>query len=257
MARGSLVGSNNGSLELAKAYALTALTICLLASCNAALPDKYTVMDSTLPHTAPATSSYLDRLAVVSVGLSLDVYRQGQIWEQLQQQDVAQPDSLHVGSILPTDPTKYPVLASDKDNAYVKRKTDTFELGVKRFPEAWPIPTITIVRSYNPHSAHLRNTPQEVQIMLHDMANDLRPEAGLHWHQIRQLDGGIITSNTPEDALETVFQTFETNPDMPALLVFAVEGYNMSRALMSKDEDLIGVGTGPRQPGELSDASPP
>ncbi|HHX1604477.1 TPA: type VI lipase adapter Tla3 domain-containing protein [Pseudomonas aeruginosa] len=234
-------------------HTLLALALCLSGACNATFSDKDAAM-SNLPYTAPTTSPHLDRLAVVSVGLSLDIYRQGQVWEELQKQDAAQPNSLHVGSILPTDPAKYPTLASDKDNAWVKRKTDTFELGVKRFPEAWPIPTITIVRSYNPQAARLRNTPEEVQVMLQGMANRQRQPAGLHWHRIHQLDNGIVTSDTPEDALETVFRTFEANPDMPALLVYVVEGLNMTVALSSKGTRLLGAGSGERKPGELVNA---
>lgn len=234
--------------------ALLALALCLLVACTATLSDKDAIMNPTLPHTASTTSPRLDRLAVVSVGLSLDIYRQGQVWNELQKQNSTQSDSLHVGSILPTDPTKYPVLASDKDNAYVKRKTDAFELGVKRFPEAWPIPTITVVRSYDRHAENLRFSPEMTDRMLHDMANDLRPEAGLHWHRIQQLDNGIITNNTPEDTLETVFQTFEANPDMPAVLVYVVEGLNMVVALGSKGTKPLGAGSGERKPGELVNA---
>ncbi|MEN5162098.1 hypothetical protein, partial [Achromobacter spanius] len=41
---------------------------------------------------------------------------------------------------------------------------------------------------------------------------------------------------------------------MPALLVYSVEGYNIARALGPRRKPPIGVGTGPRQPGELTDA---
>ncbi|KAF1052893.1 MAG: hypothetical protein GAK43_01698 [Stenotrophomonas maltophilia] len=233
---------------------LLVLALCWLSACQVSPFDQDAAMNPNQPHSAATTSPHLDRLAVVSVGLSLDIFRQGQVWSELQKQDAAQPDSLHVGSILPTDPKKYPILASDKNDAWEKRKTDTFELGVKRFPEAWPIPTMVVVRSYDRHAANLRFSPEITDRMLKGLASRRRPEAGLHWHRIQQLDNLIVTSDTPEDALETVFQTFEANPDMPALLVYAVEGYNMSRALMRKDEKPIGVGTGPRQPGELSDA---
>nr|WP_328824841.1 DUF2875 family protein [Pseudomonas schmalbachii] len=225
-----------------------------MAACTANLFDKDAAMNPALPHSAPATSPHLDRLAVVSVGLSLDTYRQRQVWSELQKQNAAQPDSLHVGSILTTDPAKYPILASDKNDAWEKRKTDTFELGVKRFPEAWPIPTMVVVRGYDRHAANLRFPPEMTDVMLQTLASDRRPEAGLHWHRIRQLDNGIVTSDTPEDALETVFQTFEANPDMPALLVYVVEGLNMALALASKDTHFVGASAGERKPGELVNA---
>ena len=202
---------------------------------------------------APTTSPHLDTLDIVSVGLSLDVYRQGQVWAQLQQQDAGEPNSLHVGSILPTDPQKYPVTADDKDAAYDKREADALELGLRDFPEAWPIPTVTVVRGYNAQAARLRNAPKDIQIMLRDMVGDLKSDAGLHWHNINQLQNGEICNDTPEGVVEEIFQVFEAHPDMPALLVYADDGYNMAGALSSYDTKVIGATGGPRQPGELTD----
>ncbi len=41
---------------------------------------------------APAEPPRLKTLAILSVGLSLDVFRQGQVWDALQKQDAAQPE---------------------------------------------------------------------------------------------------------------------------------------------------------------------
>jgi len=134
---------------------------------------KETSAMSTSPLTsAPTTSPHLDTLDVVSVGLVVDVYRQGQAWGQMQQQNARQSNSLHVGSILPTDPAKYPTTADAKDMAYEQRKADALELGLKDFREAWPIPTITIARGYNPKAERLRTSPAGVQAMLREMVND-------------------------------------------------------------------------------------
>ncbi|MBP5134061.1 DUF2875 family protein, partial [Pseudomonas protegens] len=99
---------------------------------------------------APTTSPQLETLDVLSLGVSLDVFRQGQIWQALQEQSTKQTESLHVGSVLPTDPKQYPQTADDKNMAYDKRETDALELGLRDFLEKWPIPTITVVRSWNP-----------------------------------------------------------------------------------------------------------
>ncbi|WP_199101201.1 hypothetical protein, partial [Dyella sp. ASV21] len=72
--------------------------------------------------------------------------------------------------------------------------------------------------------------------------------------EIRPMEGGGICNDTPEAVIEDIFKTFEAKPDLPAMLVYVVEGYNMARALASRNDKLIGVGTGPRQPGELTDA---
>ena len=203
---------------------------------------------------APTASPHLDTLDIVSVGLSLDVYRQGQVWAQLQQQDAGQPNSLQVSSILPTDPKKYPVTADDQDAAWEKRMADALELALTDFPERWPIPTVTVVRGWNPRAPRLRFPVEATQIMMTDMVGDLvGGPAGLHWHRIKQLQNGEICNDTPEGVVEEIFQVFEAHPDMPALLVYVVDGYNMAYALSSRGDKLIG-GIGGRTPDELTDS---
>ncbi|SDT18923.1 type VI lipase adapter Tla3 domain-containing protein [Pseudomonas prosekii] len=202
---------------------------------------------------APATSPHLDTLDVLAIGLSLDVFRQGQAWKALQEQNAKQTEALHVGSILPTDPKKYPVDGDDKDLAYDKRKADALELGLRDFMEKWPIPTITVVRGWNPDTPNLRYSPERTREMLSGMVNSYRTEAGLHWHRVRNLQDGVVCSDTPEGLVENLFNLFEQNPDLPAVLVYNVEGFSMSFALSAKKAPLIG-GPGPRKPGELTDA---
>ncbi|PMQ08099.1 hypothetical protein PseAD21_25965 [Pseudomonas sp. AD21] len=211
-------------------------------------------MPADTRYRAPATSPRLETLDVLSIGISLDVYRQGQAWQTLQEQNAKQSEALHVGSILPMDPKKYPVTADDKDAASEKREADALELGLRDFLEKWPIPTVTAVRGWNPKTPNLRFTPERTQNSLSVMVNDLRGPAGLHWHRIRNVQDGIVCSDTPEDLLETLFETFERNPDLPALLVYANEGFNTALSLSTKGNKPIGVGTGPRQPGELTDS---
>jgi len=203
---------------------------------------------------APTTSPHLETLDVLSIGMSLDVFRQGQVWQTLQEQSARQPEVLHVGSILPMDPKKYPVTADDKDIAWDKRKVDALEMGLRDFLEKWPIPTITVVGSWNPKTPNLRFTPDETGEMLTSMVSSYRTEAGLHWHRIRNVQDGIVCNDTPEGLVENLFQLFERNPDLPAVLIYNVEGFNMALALTTKGKKPVGVGTGPRQPGELTDS---
>lgn len=214
----------------------------------------HTAMAATNSYRAPSTSPHLETLNIVSVGVSLDIYRQGQIWSQLQQQNSRQVNSLHVGNILPTDPKKYPVAADDKDSAWDKRSADALELALRDFPEAWPIPTITVVGGWDRNQLRPQYSNAEVETMTQTMVEGLSGDAGLHWHQFDQLDGGEIYSDTPEDTVERIFRVFEDHPDMPALLVYVAEGLNMKFALSSKNTRLLGAGSGPRQPGELINA---
>lgn len=213
------------------------------------------MLDSPL-YKAPTDTSRLETLDVLSIGLSVDVFRQGQAWAALQQQDAAQANSLHVGSALPLDPKKYPVTADDKDMAYEKRQLDALELGLRSFPEKWPIPTVTVVRGWDPKTPNLRFTPDMTQTMLTGLVDSLRPEAGLHWHRILNLPNGIACDNHSEFIIESLFELFERSPDLPAVLIYAVDGVNMAGALSSRDVKLksLGAGSGPRQPGQLTDS---
>lgn len=94
------------------------------------------------------------------------------------------------------------------------------------------------------------------QTMLESMVNDLRPQAGLHWHRILNLPNGIACDDQPEFVIESIFQLFERSPDLPAVLIYADDGFNMAFALASKDKKTwpIGQGNGPRLPGELTDS---
>jgi len=213
-------------------------------------PKQESIMTTTQAHSPSARLATLD---IVRIGLSLDVYRQGQAWAHLQAQNNAQPQALHVGTVLPMDPERYPVLADLKNMAWRMRKANALELALQGFPERWPIPTLTIARDYDA-TKDARTPSGRVSTMLNLMVDDQRAPAGMHWHRIRQLEPGVICNTTPEAAVEYLFRLFEVNPDMPALLVYSVEGYNIARALGPRRKPPIGVGTGPRQPGELTDA---
>ncbi|WP_420850414.1 type VI lipase adapter Tla3 domain-containing protein [Pseudomonas weihenstephanensis] len=217
---------------------------------------KIPIMPTDTRYRAPLRSQKLDTLDVLSLGLSVDVFRQGKTWEELEAQSKNQHESLHTGSILPMDPMQYPTTADDKDMASAKREADALELGLRNFLEKWPIPTITIVRGWNPTTPNLRFTPGETQESLNVMVNDMRIPAGLHWHRIRNMQNGIICNDTPEGAVEYVFQLFEQHPDLPALLIYVNEGISMAGALSTKDISLrsLGATSGPRQTDKLTDA---
>jgi len=203
---------------------------------------------------APTSSPRLETLDVLRIGFSLDTYRQGQVWNKLQEHDLAQPESLHVGSILEMDPKKYPFDAFEKNTAYAKRKLDAMELALRSFPEKWSIPAIAFVRGWDEHMADPRLPAENVRRMLDNLVPGRLAPAGLHWHDVRPLPDGIICDDYPEEAIERIFQLFESQPDLPAVLIYSVESVNMALALGSKRERPPGGTAGPRQPGQLTDA---
>ncbi|WP_306108717.1 type VI lipase adapter Tla3 domain-containing protein [Pseudomonas sp. Fl4BN1] len=220
------------------------------------LGKKTSDMSADTRYRAPTTSPRLETLDVLSIGMSLDVFRQGQTWQALQEQSAKQTESLHVGSVLPMDPKKYPVTSDDKNMAWTKRIADALELGLRDFMEKWPIPTITVVRGWDPQTPNLRFRPERTQKMLTNTVNSYRTDSGLHWHRIRNVQDGIVCNDTPEVLVENLFQLFELNPDLPAVLIYTLDGINMAGALSSKDISLksLGAVAGPRQPDKLTDA---
>ena len=203
---------------------------------------------------APTSSARLDTLDVLRIGVSLDTYRQGQVWDKLQEHDLSEPNSLHVGRILETDPKKYPIDSFERNTAFTKRTRDGLELALRTFPEKWPIPTVAVVRGWNENLPNRPYPPQVIRDMLDDLVTGLRAPAGLHWHSLRPLPDGVICNDIPEEIIERVFQLFEGHPDLPALLIYSVEGINMAAVLGNKYELPIGFGSGPRHPDQLTDA---
>ena len=204
---------------------------------------------------APMSHQRLETLDIVGVGLSLDVYRQGQAWAQLHKQSADEENALLVGSALPMDPRDYPTDATLQDLAWGQRKSNALELALKSFPERWPLPTVVVVRDYNPKMERPRVPPEEMEVALRIMATAERGDAGLHWHRLRQLDNGVICNTDPEAVIESIFLMFERNPDMPALLVYALDSFNLRAALSSKNIRLNDISPrGERTPQTPTDA---
>ncbi|WP_162851831.1 type VI lipase adapter Tla3 domain-containing protein [Azoarcus indigens] len=197
----------------------------------------------------------LETLDIVGLGLSLDVYRQGQAWARLRKQDTDQPDALRLGTALPLDPRDYPTDGTRMDMAWEQRISNALELALQGFPERWPLPTVTVVRDYDPRMERPRVPPQDMEESLTKMVSRELGPAGLHWHRIRQLDHGVICKTDPEALLETLFQLFEQHPDLPALMVYALDSFNMRAALSSKNVSLDSISPpGARLPDTPTDA---
>ncbi|MEN5162086.1 type VI lipase adapter Tla3 domain-containing protein, partial [Achromobacter spanius] len=169
-----------------------------LAAMACPLPSTEAIRNAVLPNTPPTSKGALmlqprlETLDIVRVGLSLDVYRQGQAWAQLQKQNIAQPNALLVGSALPMDRRDYPVSGSRKDLAWGQRKSNALEMALTSFPERWPVPTVLVVRDYDPRMARPRVPPKRMDVALTEMVSLELGDAGLHWHDVRQLDNGVI-----------------------------------------------------------------
>ncbi|MCX2920136.1 DUF2875 family protein [Stenotrophomonas rhizophila] len=150
-------------------------------------------------------SNRLQTLDIISVGLSVEMFRQGNVWKEVQKA----PD-FH-SNVLPAPESEHYQNADDP-GVWEKRQDDTLELVLKSMVEAWPIPTVTVYRARTEELS-----PRLKEIHWNSIDN-MRMPAGLHWTQINQLD--VVYNDTPEDVVEALFRTFERYPDLPAMLVY-------------------------------------
>ncbi|WP_182267185.1 type VI lipase adapter Tla3 domain-containing protein [Stenotrophomonas maltophilia] len=151
-------------------------------------------------------------LDVIGVGLSVEMFRQGDVWHELKQ-----AESFSANVMPAQDSPRW--RHANGAGVLSKRRADTLELALKNMVEAWPIPSVRVLAT--DANDWLRNTysDEELREMDSMYLDRTRMPAGLHWTQIMQSD--VIYSDTPEDVIEAIFRTFERHPDMPALLVYA------------------------------------
>jgi len=166
-----------------------------------------TPTDSTMTTTAVPR---LETLDIVSIGLAMEMYRQGEPWYLLQ----AQADAN--ASILPPDDSpRWKTEESDRGVASLQREAQSLELALSGFLEEWPVPTLSIF----PKLTEPYTPDPDYGDRYKNYVTKLRQPAGLHWTKI--LEGGpVIFSDTPEEAIEGAFDMFERYPDLPALLVY-------------------------------------
>ena len=154
-------------------------------------------------------------LDVIGIGLSVEMFRQSQVWVEMQKNPK--------GSILPQDLTTYPTNFTIKELAMDKRSADVLEWGASHFVEQWPIPSISVWsfcgKPETPDTSFGGKTTYD---FFNNRVMRLKRQAGMHQHQIASL--GAIFLNEPEDVLERAFEFFDQNPEVPALLVFASDG---------------------------------
>jgi hypothetical protein len=192
---------------------------------------------------AKSISPRITTLDVIGIGLSVEMFRQGTVWNELQK---------HTNdSILPEDVKKYPNSYSARDLASDKRAADTLEYGASHFVEFWSIPSLS-VWPYCNDPVEPGFLPGETNYAFFDKRiNSLLMPAGMHTHKIASL--GSFFSNEPEDVLERAFQFFDGNPQVPALLVMVSDG-DLTRGSVSDNSRKKFLQDGPRLPGSMTES---
>lgn len=142
-------------------------------------------------------------LDVMGLGLVIEKFRQRHAYDALK----AAPGSHD--NLLPQDPKAYPWSEAEKYNVSEKRGGDVLEHAASWFVWKWPIPVFAI--------GPLNKNPRAVRLLTGNPQ-----EAGMHWHTFVWAD--TVLDPTPDMALAKIFDFFDRNPQVPAVLVMAQDG---------------------------------
>jgi hypothetical protein len=155
-------------------------------------------------------------LEIMGMGVTLDKYRQGKLWDAIQQGD-------RYSTIREQDPNKYPWSANDKDGLGGKRFDDALENGFKRSLMYWGLPSFF---AGNPDlSGDVTSVDDPI---LGELAG-----ANLSFHLA--VAAGVLLSERPDRILEKIFDMFDRYPDLPYIVLTANDGAGRRDVFRAQD----------------------
>ncbi|WFR81505.1 DUF2875 family protein [Janthinobacterium rivuli] len=148
-------------------------------------------------------------LEVIGLGVTLDKYRQGKLWEALQKGNA-------YASIREQDKKKYPWSSLDKAGTSGGRAGDSLENGALNTPMYFAVP---IFNAEGPIAdPALQDTPHSPIMGLAGST----ASSGMHWHLF--VAGPRRFEEHPEHILEDVFAFFDAHPDVPYIILNSHDG---------------------------------
>ena len=156
----------------------------------------------TAPVTEQSRREYV--LEVIGLGVTLDKYRQGKLWEALQK------GNAHA-TIREQDIQKYTWDEMERSGIAGGRGGDTLENGASKTPMYFGVPVFNAEPPI--HDTDMLDTPDSPSIGL---AAGAAP-SGMHWHLF--LAGARRFGEYPDRILEDVFAFFDANPDVPYIVL--------------------------------------
>ncbi|MEG1050765.1 MAG: DUF2875 family protein [Janthinobacterium sp.] len=158
-------------------------------------------------------------LEVIGLGVTLDKYRQGKLWEALQKGNA-------YASIREQDKEKYTWDAMQRAGIAGGRGGDTLENGARDTPMYFGVPVFNAEPPI--FNSRMLDSPDSPAIGLAGGA----ASSGLHWHLFAS--GPRRLSEHPDRILEDVFAFFDAHPDVP-YIVLNSEDSMPTRNLYSPD----------------------
>lgn len=167
-------------------------------------------------------------LEVLGLGITVEKYRQGKLWQILHQ------GGPHA-SIREADPKKYPWTDFDKMGQTGGRACDALENGADPSPMFWGVPTM--------YAGGPMQDPEE-------QPSDISPMAGLAasaegtgmaWHLFTT--GPWQLGEQPDRLLEQAFAFFDAHPDLPYLVLLSADSdSHREGGLPAHSEPLVQTG---------------
>ncbi len=143
-------------------------------------------------------------LEVIGLGVTLDKYRQDNLWDALQKGNA-------YASIREQDSQKYPWSSRERSGISGSRGGDALENGAKYIPIYFGVPVFNAESPiYNSRMQDRSDSPTI------GLAAGAAP-SGLHWHLF--VAGPRRFSESPDRILEDVFAFFDANPDVPYIVL--------------------------------------
>ena len=147
-------------------------------------------------------------LEVLSVGITVEQYRQGKLWHALQQGGP-------LSSIRESDPKKYPWAELDKLGQTGGRACDALENGADHSPMFWGVPSMYAGGPIeNPVYKPKENWPMPGLAASAD-------GTGMAWHLFAI--GPWRLEEHPDRLLEQAFAFFDAHPDLPYLVLLSTD----------------------------------
>jgi hypothetical protein len=156
-------------------------------------------------------------LEVINLGVTLDKYRQGKLWDALQS---GNPYS----SIREQDPKKYPWADADKLGMSGGRSGDTLENGAGYTVTEWGTP---VFNAQPPDMSEHRDSPTWPAIGIAGSAESSGMATILFVAGPRRL------AERPDRILEDVFDFFDANPDVPYVVLNSDDGMAVREASLA------------------------
>jgi hypothetical protein len=157
-------------------------------------------------------------LEVIGLGVTLDKYRQGALWDELQK---GSPYT----TIREQDKNKYPWSVDERDGLSGNRGGHTLENGANDTPTYWGVPVFNAVAPI--YAPDMMDQPNDPAMGLADGANS----SGMQFHLF--VAGPRRFDERPDRILDDVFAFFDAHPDIPYIVLNSSDNMfirNMARA---------------------------